>query len=162
MKSITWIAPTAVFSVAALAALALDHPDSIIPQALAEGLTADSEAQCPRGDATLQGTYMSKGGGTVVGVGPVAFIGTVYFDGKGGITNPYTVSFAGTISRVVGKATYTVNSDCTATFTTTDDTQHFDMRVSPDGSKADYIETDAGTVISGSASRVKAKDHDKD
>jgi hypothetical protein len=97
---------------------------------------------------------MSKGGGSVVGVGPVAFIGTVHFDGKGGITNPYTVSFAGTISRVVGKATYTVNSDCTATFTTTDDTQHFDMRVSPDGRKVDYIETDASTVISGSASRV--------
>jgi hypothetical protein len=38
------------------------------------------------------------------------------------------VSFAGTISRLVAKATYTVNSDCTATFTTTDGTQHFDMR----------------------------------
>jgi hypothetical protein len=90
----------------------------------------------------------------MVGVGPVAFIGTAYFDGKGGITHPYTVSFAGTISRVVGKATCTVNSDCTATFTTTDNSQPFDMRVSPDGSKVDYIETDTGTVISGSASRV--------
>jgi hypothetical protein len=55
----------------------------------------------------------------------------------------------------VGKATYTVNSDCTATFTTADDTQHFDMRVSPNGSKLDYIETDPGTIISGSASRVQ-------
>jgi hypothetical protein len=54
----------------------------------------------------------------------------------------------------VGKATYTVKSDCTATVTTADDTQHYDMRVSPDGSKVDYIETDGGTVISGSASRV--------
>ena len=58
-------------------------------------------------------------------------------------------------ARVVGKATYTVNSDCTATFTTADDTQHFDMRVSPNGSKLDYIETDPGTIISGSASRVQ-------
>ena len=123
---------------------------------------ADSVARCPRGDATLRGTYMSSGGGTVVGVGPVAFIGTVYFDGKGGITNPYTVSFAGTISRVVGKATYTVKSDCTATFTTADDTQHYDMRVSPDGSRVDFIETDAGTVISGSASRVNHNERDKD
>jgi hypothetical protein len=150
-KSIAWITPAAV-SVAVLAALALNRPVSIIPQARAGDL--ETEALCPRGDATLHGTYMSKGGGTVVGVGPVAFVGTVYFDGKGGITNPYTVSFAGTISRVVGSATYTVNSDCTATFTTTDNTQHFDMRVSPDGSKVDYIETDAGTVISGSGSRV--------
>jgi hypothetical protein len=83
------------------------------------------------------------------------------FDGKGGITNAYTVSFAGTILRVVGKATYTVMGDCTATTTTADDTQHYDMRVSPDVSRVDYIETDAGTVISGSASRVKHNDTDK-
>jgi len=154
-KSIVWVTPVATISVAVLTALALDRHASVIPQAQAQALQAGaSEALCPRGDATLRGTYMSKGGGSVVGVGPVAFIGTVYFDGKGGITNPFTVSFAGTISRVVGKATYTVNSDCTATFTTTDNTQHFDMRVSPDGSKVDYIETDAGTVISGSGSRV--------
>jgi hypothetical protein len=153
-KSIAWVTPVAVISVAALAALVLDRDFSVISQARAEDLAADSAALCPRGDATLRGTYMSRGGGTVVGVGPVAFIGTVYFDGKGGITNPFTVSFAGTISRVVGKATYSVKSDCSATFTTTDDTQHFDMRVSPDGSKVDYIETDAGTVISGSAARV--------
>ena len=146
----------ATISLATLAALALDRQVPIISQVQAEDLTAaDSEALCPRGDATLRGAYMSMGGGSVVGVGPVAFIGTVYFDGKGGITNPYTVSFAGTISRVVGKATYSVKSDCTATFTTVDGTQHFDMRVSPDGSKVEYIETDAGTVISGSASRVK-------
>ena len=154
-KSTAWVAPTALISVAALAALAFYRHIGVISQVRAYELkAADSEALCPRGDATLRGTYMSMGGGTVVGVGPVAFIGTVYFDGNGGITNPYTVSFAGTITRVVGKATYTVNSDCTATFTTTDNTQHFDMRVSPDGSKVDYIETDAGTVISGSGSRV--------
>jgi hypothetical protein len=154
-KSIAWGAPAAVISLAALGALTLDRHISVGSQALAEELKeAASEGLCPRGDATLRGTYMSKGGGTVLGVGPVAFIGTVYFDGKGGLTNPFTVSFAGTISRVVGSATYTVKSDCTATFTTTDDSQHFDMRVSPDGSKVDYIETDAGTVISGSGSRV--------
>jgi len=150
-KSIAWIT-LATVSLSVLAAFWLDRPISIVPQARAGGL--ETEALCPRGDATLHGIYMSKGGGTVLGVGPVAFIGTVYFDGKGGLTNPFTVSFAGTISRVVGSATYTVKSDCTATFTTTDNTQHFDMRVSPDGSKVDYIETDAGTVISGSGSRV--------
>jgi hypothetical protein len=108
-KSIAWVTPVAVISVAALAALALDRDISVISPAQAEDLkAADSEALCPRGDATLLGTYMSRGGGTVVG----------------------------------------------ATFTTTDDTQHYDMRVSPGGSKVDYIETDAGTVIGGSASRV--------
>jgi hypothetical protein len=134
-----------------IAAAAFGAASSFNPPPVTAG---EPEALCPRGDATLRGIYMSMGGGTVLGVGPVAFVGTVYFDGKGGITNPFTVSFAGSISRVLGKAAYSVKSDCTATFTTADDTQHFDMRVSPDGSKVDYIETDAGTVISGSASRV--------
>lgn len=156
VKSIVWGAPAAVIAVAAFTVLALDRHVSVISQAHAEDLkAADSEPPCPRRDATLRGTYMSMGGGTVVGVGPVAFVGTVYFDGKGGVTNPFTISAAGVVSRLVARATYSVKSDCTATFTTTDDTQHFDMRVSPDGSKVEYIETDAGTVISGSAARVK-------
>jgi hypothetical protein len=146
MKHITNLVGGGLLLVAGLASLGALS----VPQARA----GDVEAQCPAGDATLRGTYMSTGGGTIVGVGPVTFIGTVYFDGQGGLTNPYTVSVAGTISRVVGKATYSVNSDCTATWTTADGTQHFDMRVSPDGNRVDYIETDAGTVTSGSATRV--------
>jgi hypothetical protein len=160
-KSIAWVAPAAVMSVAVLTAVALDHAVSIIPHAQAEGLTGDTEALCPRGDATLRGAYMSLGGGTVIGVGPVAFIGTLYLDGKGGVTNPFTISFAGTISRVVAPGTYTLKSDCTGTMTLAG-ANNFDFRVSPDGSKLDYIETDAGTVISGSASRVKDKDKDRD
>jgi hypothetical protein len=149
-KSIAWLAPIAVISAAALTALTLDRP-----QAQAQELrAAASEALCPRGVATLHGAYMSKGGGTIVGVGPVAFIGTVYFDGKGGIINPFTISVAGTISRLEGTGTYTVNSDCTGTNTLANGANNFDVRISPDGRKVDYIETDAGTVVSGSASRI--------
>lgn len=90
----------------------------------------------------------------MVGAGPVAFIGTVYFDGKGGVTNPFTVSQVGAIKRLVDHATYTVKGDCSASFTSVDGNGTFDMRVSPNGSTIDYIETDAGTVISGSASRI--------
>lgn len=92
-----------------------------------------------------------------MGTGPVAFIGTIYFDGKGGVVNPFTASFAGTILRADATGTYSVNSDCTGTNTLTVNgaNQTFDIRVSPNGSKVDYIETDTGTVISGSASRVK-------
>ena len=75
----------------------------------------------------------------------------MYFDGKGGVVNPFTISVSGAISREDLTATYTVKSDCTATL---NGANNFDMRVSPDGSKVDYIETDAGTVVSGSASRV--------
>jgi hypothetical protein len=150
-KPFAWVAPVAVISVATLAALALDGQVSTISPARA----GDAEAQCPRGNATLHGAYMSMGGGTIVGVGPVAFIGTGYFDGKGGIINPFTISTPAGISRANVTGTYTVNSDCSGTNSLANGANNFDIRVSPDGSKVDYIETDAGTVVSGSATRVK-------
>jgi len=158
-KSIGWVAPTAAISVAVLAALALDRPVNMIPQAKAW----DAEAPCARGNATLHGTYMSMGGGTVLGIGPVAFIGTLYLDGNGGGTNPFTVSLNGAIVSADAAVTYTVSSDCTGTLAL-NGTTTFDIRVSPDGRKVDYIRTDAGagsgTVITGSASRVSHHDSD--
>ena len=152
MKAMTWVKSAAFISVASLAALALEGS---IPQAQAQSLnTADSGALCPQGNATLRGNYLSMGGGSVGGVGAVAFIGKITFDGKGNLTNPFTISFAGAISEQVAQGTYIVNSDCTGTQTLAG-ANHFNFIVTPDGSKFDYIETDAGTVISGSASRMK-------
>lgn len=154
-KSKAWIAPTAMVSVAALAALSLDRHVSLIPQAQANGpLALDSAPLCPRGDATLRGAYMSRGGGTVIGVGPVAFQGTIFLDGKGGVVNPFTISFAGTISRQAPPGTYTLHSDCTGTMTLGGGAISLDIRVSPDGNRLDYIQTDPGTVVSGTSSRV--------
>jgi hypothetical protein len=96
---------------------------------------------------------MSQGGGTVVGVGPITFQGTVYLDGKGDVTNPFTASFAGTIVRVVAPGTYSLSSDCTGTMTL-GGADHFDIRVSPDGSRIDYIKMDTGAIVSGRATRV--------
>jgi hypothetical protein len=135
-------------------ALVLDHPSNIISHAQAASLTADAEALCPRGDATLRGAYMSQGGGTITGVGLITFQGTVYLDGKGGVKNPFTASFNGTIVRVVAPGTYTIESDCTGTMVL-GGADHFDMRISPDGSRIDYIKTDAGAIVSGRATRVQ-------
>lgn len=33
-------------------------------------------------------------------------------------------------------------------------TDHFDIRISPDGSRIDYIKTDAGAIVSGRGTRV--------
>lgn len=149
-KSITWIAPKAVTAVAALTALALS---ANAPRAQAGD---GPENLCPRGTAILHGAYMSQGGGTVLGVGPVAFQGTVYVDGKGKVTNPFTASFAGTIVRVVAPGTYTVESDCTGTMVllTPGAETHLDIRVSPDGNRIDFFETEAGSIVSGRATRV--------
>jgi hypothetical protein len=154
-KSITWLTPAAVVSVVALTALSFDRDVSVIQQARAAALeAADSEARCPLGDATLRGTYMVIGGGTVVGYGPVAFVGKLAYDGKGHITKVSTVSFAGVISTSAETPTYTVHSDCTGNHTSGDGTQHYNFVVNPDGSKLEFIETDAGTAITGTATRM--------
>ena len=155
-KSITWIATTAVISAAAFTALAPDHHTSVIPQARAQALQADDAAPlCARGDATLHGAYMAIGGGTVVGLGPVSFIGKLIYDGKGHITKVSTVSFVGQIIIAPDSPTYTVHSDCTGTHVSEDGTQHYNFVVSPDGSKLEFIETDAGTAITGTITRMK-------
>ena len=148
MKHITNFVGAGLLLVAGLATLGA--------LSVAQARAGDIEAQCPQGDATLRGTYMSRGGGTVVGVGPITFIGTVCFDGKGGVTNPFTGSLNGTIIRATGAenfGTYSINSDCSGTQILGGG--HFDIRVSPDGNKVDYIDTDSPEVVSGSATRVR-------
>ena len=58
----------------------------------------------PSGNATLRGTYMSHGSGTVVGVGPVVAVGLIIYDGKGNLINPFTFSVNGAIDSVPATA----------------------------------------------------------
>lgn len=114
-----------------------------------------TDALCPLENATLRGTYMVTGGGTVVGVGPVSAVGTITYDGKGNSVNTFTVSVNGAISRgVTVTGPYTVNRDCTGTLAQSDGT-NYDFVVAPDGSTVFWIETDTGTVISGTEVRLK-------
>src|SRR5271167_1671585 len=52
---------------------------TLTPQALKAG---DADALCPLGNATLRGTYMLRGEGTIVGVGPATVVGWLTYDGK--------------------------------------------------------------------------------
>ena len=124
------------------------------PQALK---AIDTDALCPLQNATLLGTYMVNGTGTVVGVGPVSSVGTVTYDGKGNSVNTFTVSVNGTISRGVVTGPYTVNRNCTGTLDQSDGT-HYDQVVAPDGSTVFWIETDTGTIVSGTEVRFKPTD----
>jgi len=110
---------------------------------------------CPRGNATLRGTYMVHGSGTVIGLGPVASNGKTTFDGKGNALNTFSASVNGEIHRgaVVG-GTYIVNPDCTGTRFASDGST-YDFVVMPDGSTFSSIEVDDGTVILGTAVRFK-------
>lgn len=123
---------------------------SVAPCALMAG---DAEALCPLGNATLRGTYMVMGAGYVVGVGPATAVGTTTFDGKGNGVNSFTASINGAIHQGTVTTLYTVNPDCTGSVSQSDGS-HYERVVAPDGSRFDWIETDAGTVLSGSAIRL--------
>jgi hypothetical protein len=140
---------TKLFLSFALASFAL----ATVPQALK---AADPEPLCPRLNATLVGTYMSHGTGTVVGVGPVAAVGTITYDGEGKLVNPFTLSVNGSVARYSQTGTYTVKSDCTGTVVQAG--AHYDFVVSPDASTVFWMETDPGTIITGTASRMKPTD----
>jgi hypothetical protein len=111
---------------------------------------ADADALCPLGNATLVGTYMVIGTGYIVGVGPVTSVGVATYDGKGNVVNTFTRSVNGTISTGSVTGVYTVNSDCTSPLTQSNGT-HYDRVVAPDGSRFNWIETDTGTIVSGTA-----------
>ena len=87
---------------------------------------------CPLGNATLSGTYMLRGEGTIVGVGPVTVVGWLTYDGKGNVVkSSMTASVNGTISTFAVSGPYTVNSDCSGSVEPSG--QHYNMVVSPDG-----------------------------
>ena len=117
-----------------------------------------NEARCPLGNATLHGTYMSHGSGTIVNVGPAVAVGLIRYDGNGNLVNPFTLSVDGHIESTTAYGTYIVNSDCTGTAHQTGG--NFNFVVDPDGSKLFWIEIDPGTVLSGSAFRFGHADID--
>jgi hypothetical protein len=107
---------------------------------------------CPLGNATLHGTYVVSGSGSVTGVGPVTAVGEVTYDGQGNSSATFKASFNGTIQTVTVPGTYTVNADCTGT--AEEATAHYFFVVTPDGNKYSWLETDPGTVLSGTVVRL--------
>jgi hypothetical protein len=146
-----------ILVLASLLAVVFGHVRvNILPKVLAHEnapKAADEEALCPRGNATLRGTYMSRAEGTAVGIGPIAAVGWLTYDGKGHVVNGFTFSGNGVISRGTISGPYTVNSDCTGS--TELSGNHYDQIVTPDGSRVDWIATDPGLVFSGTEVRLK-------
>lgn len=128
--------------------------------AAASGTSNDSVTRCS--NATLHGRYNFATESTQVSGpppnGPFAYAGFVFYDGKGGNHEVYTISADGQISRhVTEMGKYHINSDCTGSETDSAPgvgTQHYDEYVSPDGGQFAYIQTDKGIVSAGTLTRT--------
>jgi hypothetical protein len=104
----------------------------------------------PCTNATLQGTYSDSDTGTIIGAGPFAGVNLDRFDGKGNLTVSGISSVNGNVSAGAASGTYTVNSDCTGTYTVSDEYGHtFDafFVIDQGGNELQIIITDPGTVI---------------
>ena len=93
-----------------------------VATALALGIAPKAKAvDLGCSNSSLRGTFAYTSTGTVTSppalAGPIAEVGTQYFDGNGGTTGAATLSANGTVYQLTITGTYTVNSDCTGTFT---------------------------------------------
>jgi hypothetical protein len=112
---------------------------------------------CPLLDATKHGTYVVYGTGTVVGVGPAVAVGEITYDGHGNTRATFTLNVNGNVQTHIDvPGTYTINSDCTGT--SLEAGAHYSFVVSPDGNTTTWMETDPGTVVSGTEVRLKPAD----
>jgi hypothetical protein len=115
---------------------------------------ADSDNHEECSVATLKGSFgYTVTGALVTGpfAGPFAAVGKLTFDGTGNFENIRTISRNGDISLdVEGVGTYTINPDCTGSFTFTDGgvvTLGTDIVIDDNGNELRMIATSPGTVL---------------
>jgi hypothetical protein len=104
---------------------------------------------------TLRGSYAQAGTGVITAppdqAGPFANVGTLFFDGLGGLTGALVVSSNGNSSPATETGTYTVNSDCTGTYTVQiapfGITSSAFFAIDTNGDEIEIITTDPGSVI---------------
>ena|ERR1700761_9416803 len=116
--------------------------------ALFAGSAANAgERKCS--NAVLAGTYADQDTGTIVGLGPFAGVNVDTFDGKGHLTISGFSSVNGSVSQGTLTGTYTVNADCTGTYTVEGAgfTTNAFFVIGQDGNELQIIITDAGNVI---------------
>ena len=111
----------------------------------------------------VSGRYAYDIQGTIIApppVTPAAAVGVADFDGMGSLTISDIASFAGTVVPRTGSGTYSVQPDCTATLSLTILTGfplgtifHLHGVIIGRGEEIKFIQTDQGTMFTGTAER---------
>lgn len=102
---------------------------------------------------TLRGSYAQTGSGVITAppdrAGPFANVGTLIFDGSGGLTGVIVVN--GSSAQATETGTYKVNPDCTGTYTVEIDpfgiTSNAFFAIDTNGDELEIIVTDPGSAI---------------
>ena len=109
----------------------------------------------------FKGTYAYHCSGVHLGSGQpvsVAFAGQDHYNGDGTLTGVYSFSENGVLSRNISyTGTYTVNPDCTGTYTSVDANGvigHLDLFFGRDGDEVSFVVTDGGIVDAAVERRV--------
>src|SRR5262249_4076713 len=132
-----------VFAIAAVTALAL----AVAPAARAQGTTCSNR--------TLNGTFADTDIGFLTAppamAGPFAGVSRQTYDGNGNLTGTGFGNINGTIVAITQKGTYTVNADCTGTYTVQVSplgiTVHGYFVIADGGNELRILVTDPDTVI---------------
>lgn len=110
--------------------------------------------------ASVKGVYSFAASGSFYAagaeVGDFAGLGRIQFDGRGHATESFSSSFNGSQSADIQTATYTVNADCTGTYTSTHpngQVDHVNTVLVEGGAEIKFIVTDAGAVASGTVDK---------
>jgi len=137
------------FSMGAVAALAL----GLAPMAKAE------RKECSA--ATLEGSFVRRDTGFVTAppaiAGPLAGVHLVVFDGNAAFTSTGFASLNGNVSESTGTGTYTVNPDCTGTYTSLSSTGRTGTAffvIADNGNEIHILPTNPGASITCIARRV--------
>jgi len=114
-------------------------------------------------NATIQGTYAFTIHGTIFNLDGstllVDGLAKTTFDGKGNLTQLDAVAVNGNVAPgwASNTGTYSVNPDCTGTFTVTNGSQppvHLQMIIARSGNTIHDVVTDAGFATTAEAERV--------
>ena len=126
--------------------------------ALALGTASAAKAE-NRGcsNLILRGTYADKDTGFITGAGQFAAVNIETFDGKGGLTGSGFSSVDGSVSEGTYTGTYTVNPDCTGTYTVQFSgipPIHAFFVIDQGGNELQVVITDPGNTITCVAKRL--------